>query len=172
MTMSVVTFYVLGVAAIACAFDLTRARIPNWLTFSAGFVALVFHTFSTQGQGLGLATLGLVVGLAVFFPLFALRAMGAGDVKLLAAFGAWIGPVAVLWVALYGAIAGGVFALALMVRRGYLREGLTNIRTLLRFWSLFGMKPLPSVSLDSPRAMRLPYALPIAVGLVVTLWRA
>jgi prepilin peptidase CpaA len=171
MTMSVVTFYVLGVAAIACASDLKSARIPNWLTFSAAIVGLCFHTFSAHGQGLGSAALGLVIGLALFFPVFALRAMGAGDVKLLAALGAWIGPAAIGWVALYTAIAGGVLALVVMVWRGYLRQGLSNIRTLLKFWSLVGLKPLPEVSLDSPNTLRLPYALPIAVGLLVTLWQ-
>ena len=171
MTMNVVTFYVLVVAIIACASDLKTARIPNWLTFSAAFVALAFHTVSTQGQGLGVATFGLVTGLAVFFPVFALRAMGAGDVKLLAALGAWIGPGPVLWVAIYTAIAGGVLAVVVMLWRGYLRQGLSNIRALLKFWSLVGIKPLPEVSLDSPHSLRLPYALPIAVGLVVTLWQ-
>lgn len=170
--MSVITFYVLLVAVIACVTDLRSARIPNWLTFSAAIVALGFHTFAGEGMGLGTALLGLVVGLAVFFPLFALRAMGAGDVKLLAAFGAWVGPISILWVALYTALAGGAFALMLMASRGYLRQGLGNIRTLLKFWSLFGLRPLPAVSLDSPHTLRLPYALPIAVGLVVMLWRA
>ena len=54
------------------------------------------------------------------------------------------------WVALYTAIAGGVLALVVAVWRGYLRQGLSNIRTLLKFWSLVGLKPLPEVSLDSP----------------------
>ena len=58
-----------------------------------------------------------MVGLLLFLPLFALRAMGGGDVKLLAAFGAWLGPVLVFWVAVYGAIAGGVLALLLVLWR-------------------------------------------------------
>ena len=61
---------------------------------------------------------GWIVGLLVFLPLFALRAMGGGDVKLLAAFGAWLGPALVFWVAVYGAIAGGLLALLLVLWRG------------------------------------------------------
>ena len=56
------------------------------------------------------ASLGLAVGLAVFFPFFALGGMGGGDVKLMAALGTWIGWSPIVWTALYGAVAGGVMA--------------------------------------------------------------
>jgi prepilin peptidase CpaA len=169
--MMTATICVVAVAALACLWDLTSARIPNWLTFTAAAAAIVFHTFAPQGQGLGAAVAGLVLGLLIFFPLFALRAMGAGDIKLLAAVGAWIGSSAVFWVAVYASVAGGVLALVVMVARGHLRRGLQNIQSLLTFWWVSGVKPLPSVSLDDPHAVRLPYAVPIAVGLMVTLWQ-
>ena len=69
------------------------------------------------------AALGLFVGLAVFFPLFALGAMGAGDVKLMAAVGAWIGAKPILYVALYGSVAGGVLALVVAVRSALSQAG-------------------------------------------------
>jgi prepilin peptidase CpaA len=169
--MMAVTICVVALAALACLWDLTSARIPNWLTLTAAAAAIGFHTLAPQGQGLGPAAAGLVVGLVIFFPLFALRAMGAGDVKLLAAVGAWIGSSAVLWVAVYASVAGGVLALVVMVTRGHLRQGFRNIQSLLMFWWISGVKPLPSVSLDNPHTVRLPYAVPIAVGLMVTLWR-
>ena len=171
MIMSVVTICALTVAAIACVWDLKSARIPNWLTFTAAAVAIVFHTFAPEGSGLGVAARGLVIGLAVFFPVFALRAMGAGDIKLLGALGAWLGGKAVLFVAIYASIAGAVLALIVMAARGYLREGLTNIKALVMFWWVEGLKPVPALTLDAPNSVRLPYAVPIAVGLVVTLWR-
>jgi prepilin peptidase CpaA len=97
--------------------------------------------------------------------------MGAGDVKLMAALGVWIGWQAVLQVALFGAIAGGVLAVGLALWRGYLTTALKNIAALLRFWSVEGIKPLPALTLEAGTGLRLPYALPIMVGLVVTLWR-
>lgn len=169
--MMAVTISVVTVVALACLWDVTRARIPNWLTFTAAAAAMAFHALAPQGHGAGAAVAGLVLGLAVFFPLFALRAMGAGDIKLLAALGAWLGWSDVLWVAVYASMTGGVLALVVMIVRGHLRQGLQNIQSLLTFWWLSGLKPLPSVSLDDPRAVRLPYAVPIAVGLMVTLWR-
>ncbi len=156
--MTVTTICVLTVAALACLWDLKSARIPNWLTFSAAALALAFHSVAPQGQGLGMALRGLAVGLAVFFPVFALRAMGAGDVKLLAALGAWLGAATVFWVAVYTSVAGGVLAIVVMLARGYLMQGLRNIRTLIQFWWLAGIKPLPAVSLDDPNTLRLPYA--------------
>jgi prepilin peptidase CpaA len=171
MTMPVTTVCVIAIALVACVWDVKSARIPNWLTFTAAVAAVVFHALAPQGHGLGAAVGGLLLGLAIFFPLFALRAMGAGDIKLLAALGAWIGWSQVFWVAMYASVAGGVLAIVVMLARGHFWKGLQNIRTLLTFWMIAGVKPLPSVSLDDPKSVRLPYAVPIAVGLMVTLWR-
>jgi prepilin peptidase CpaA len=115
--------------------------------------------------------LGLFAGLAVFFPLFALRAMGAGDVKLMAAVGAWIGAVSILNVALYGSVAGGVLAVIVAIRRGYLKKALSNVKMLVTFWWVEGIKPFPALTLESKEGLRLPYAVAIAAGLAVTLWQ-
>ncbi len=77
---------------------------------------------------------GWFVGIALFFPIFALGGLGAGDVKLLGAIGAWLGPSVVLRVALYSTMAGGVLALALAVRSGYARTAFRNIAFLLKYW--------------------------------------
>jgi prepilin peptidase CpaA len=113
---------------------------------------------------------GLLVGLGLLLPLFALRGLGGGDVKLLAALGAWIGPGAALWMVLWAAVAGGPLALAVALRAGYLRSALQNVWSLLMFWRVSGLRPHPSLNLNISGAPRLPYALPIAVGLVVSLW--
>ena len=116
---------------------------------------------------------GLMVGLAVFFPLFALGAMGAGDVKLMAAIGAWIGWKAIVLVALYGSLAGGVLALivALATVATCAHGARVTSRCWLVYWWVEGVKPLPALTLESKHSVRLPYALAIAAGLAVTLWR-
>jgi prepilin peptidase CpaA len=159
------------VGALACATDLRSARIPNVLTFSAIAAALVFHAAAPAGLGLQAAGLGLVVGLLVFFPFFALGAMGAGDVKLMAALGTWLGWYAAINVALFGALAGGVLAIVVALWHGYLRTALRNLKNLFFHWWLTGVQPLPELTLDHGKGLRLPYALPIMAGLVVTLWR-
>ena len=158
----------LGVASSAT--DWKTRRIPNALTFGATVVAIAFGGATGGVSGLGWSVAGWMVGLLVFLPLFALRAMGGGDVKLLAAFGAWLGPALVFWVAVYGAIAGGVLALVLVLWRGRLWATIANMRDIVTHWRLSGLKPHPVVTLDNPGAVRMPYALPIALGALATLW--
>lgn len=159
------------VGAIACATDLRSARIPNVLTLSAVLAGVVFHAVTSGGSGAAAAGLGVLAGLLVFFPFFALGALGAGDVKLMAALGAWLGWQPTVNVALYAAVAGGVLAVAVSLWHGYLARALGNLRTLFTHWWLVGVTPLPELTLDKGTGLRLPYALPIMAGLVVALWR-
>jgi prepilin peptidase CpaA len=168
--MNIVEVCALSLAGAACLFDLKSARIPNKLTFAAAGLALVFHAAAPQGQGVGAAMAGLLVGLTLFLPVFALGAMGAGDVKLMAALGAWLGWHPAIYIALYGAVAGGVLAVLVASTHGYLHQAFRNLKGLLGYWWVAGVKPLPALTLESKSAMRLPYALPIAVGVVVTVW--
>jgi prepilin peptidase CpaA len=160
----------LAVVLVGCITDLKTRRIPNALTFSAAAAALVFHAVQGGWSGAGQAAAGLGVGLVVFLPLFALGGLGGGDVKLLAALGAWVGPAAILWTAVWTGIAGGPLALLLAFSRGYLGRAFQNVWLLLMFWRVEGLKPHPAVNLSTPGTPRLPYALPIALGLMVTLW--
>jgi prepilin peptidase CpaA len=161
---------VLALGAAAAAIDSTTRRIPNALTLASAVAGVVFAAVTGGLHGLGWSLAGWVVGLLLFLPLFALRAMGGGDVKLLAAFGAWLGPALVCWVAVYGAIAGGALALPLVLWRGRLRTTIVNMWAIVTHWRLAGLKPHPVVTLDNPDAVRMPYALPIALGALATLW--
>jgi prepilin peptidase CpaA len=161
---------VLALGVAATAVDVSTRRVPNALTFGAAAAGMAFALATGGMAGLGWSVAGWVVGIALFLPLFALRAMGGGDVKLLAAMGAWLGPALVCWVAVYGAIAGGVVALPLLVWRKRLRATLVNMWGLVAHWRTSGLEPHPVVTLDNPEAVRLPYALPIALGALATLW--
>lgn len=158
------------VAVGACFWDLQVRRIPNVLTLGAALAALAFHAIVAGVAGLGMSAAGWVVGLLLFLPLFALRGTGGGDVKLLAAFGAWVGPGLVVWVALWSAVAGGILALALSARTGYTKQAFTNVWGLLSFWRVMGLQPHPGMTLESSAGPRLPYAVPMAAGLGIALW--
>ena len=160
-----------GIALAACVIDLRTRRIPNVLTLGAAAAAIVFHAATNGTSGLTSAALGWVLGLLLFLPLFLLRGIGGGDVKLLGALGAWVGPSMVLWVAAFGAIAGGVFALVVSAKHGYTRQAFSNVWGLLSYWRVMGVQTHPGLSLDAKTtAPRLPYALPMAAGLGITLW--
>ncbi len=158
------------VGAAACVTDYRSRRIPNVLTFGASVVAVLFFGVTAGLAGVAAALEGWAVGCLLFLPWFALGGMGAGDVKLLAALGAWAGPGPAVWMALYASIAGGVFAVLVSLGSGYLREMLRNLWGLLMFWRVVGVRPHPALTLRTGRGPRLPYAFPITVGAVAVIW--
>ena len=168
--MTVPMWVSVGIASAACVTDLRTRRVPNVLTLGAAVAAMAFHAAGHGGSGLLFALFGWGLGLLVFLPLFALRGIGGGDVKLLAALGAWLGPSMVLWVAAFAAIAGGVFALIVSAKHGYTRKAFSNVWGLLSYWRVMGVQTHPGLTLDAATAPRLPYALPMAAGLGMTLW--
>ena len=161
----------LFVALVATICDVRTRRIPNVLTLAAAVAALVFGFVSTGVWGLGMSAAGWLVGAALFFPFFALGGMGAGDVKLLAALGAWVGPADAVWLAIFASIAGGVLAAVVSLYHGYLRQAIVNVWLMLMHWRTAGPGPIAGMTLRDSRGPRLAYAIPIAAGLVCTLWR-
>jgi prepilin peptidase CpaA len=155
---------------LSCITDLRTRRIPNVLTLSGIGVALIFHLVTGGLTAAGWSLAGCLLGALLFFPMFALRGMGAGDVKLLAAVGAWLGPGQVVIVAFATSIAGGVLGVMVAVGYGYFRTALSNLWLLLMHWRVTGLGPLPAVTLQGASGPRLAYAVPIAIGTVVTLW--
>jgi len=114
VVVSVVPAFIAGLAAVL---DIRSRRIPNALIVAALVLGLGIHVARGGLPGAGLAVGGAVVGGLILFPLYRIRAMGAGDVKLLAALGALVGPQMILWVALYSAIMGGVVAAFMLAQR-------------------------------------------------------
>lgn len=160
----------LVVTALACYTDLRSRRIPNALTFPAALAAVAAAALIDGASGATTSATGWIVGVAIFFPFFALGGLGAGDVKLLGAIGAWVGPSIVIRVGLYSAMAGGVFAFALALKSGYVRKAFHNIAHLVKFWTTVGFQPVEGLTLQDERAPKLAYALPMMAGLLVTLW--
>ena len=166
-----ITAPVVVIAVTACVFDMRTRRIPNALNFGAALAGLLVHWLTGGSEGAMVAAGGWVVGLFLFLPFFALRGMGGGDVKLLAALGAWLGPQQVLWLAIYTGIAGGVMGVWAAAASGYLKTALRNVFGALIYWGTVGLKPVPGLTLESGKAPRLAYALPILAGTLVALWQ-
>jgi prepilin peptidase CpaA len=170
MTVSMGALLAVGVSSLAAVCDVRAARIPNWLTFGAFACGLGFQLIALGPRGFVWSLAGAGAGLGLFLPLFLLGGMGAGDVKLMAALGAWLGPAGAAWTALYAALAGGVMAVVVALARGYLRTAFANVWTLLGFWRFVGIRPLDGITLQTSKGPRLPYALPITAGLFAALW--
>jgi len=90
--------------------DLRRGVISNWISVSAMAGGLLYHALRGGWRGLAMAAGGALVGLAVFLAPYCLGGMGGGDVKLMAAFGALLGPWGILTAALLASILGGLMA--------------------------------------------------------------
>ena len=124
--MLVPMFAVLGCAAVI---DLRSRRIPNWLTASlaaAGVAASVLPARTVLGVTPSQAILGLLTGLALNISLFVLRIRGGGDVKLFAAVGAWVGPLAIFQIFIIATLAAAAAALVQGIVSGTLTELLHN----------------------------------------------
>jgi prepilin peptidase CpaA len=160
----------LALAVVACGWDLRTRRIPQMLTLGGALAGFAFHVWN-GGSTAGVASAtGWAVGIAIFFVPFALGGLGAGDVKLLGAIGAWLGPMNALWVGLYAGVAGGILAIFVALTKGYLFQAVGNVGVMLAYWRLNGVKPLPEITLEHSQGPRLAYAVPILAGTMVTLW--
>jgi prepilin peptidase CpaA len=159
-----------AVAIAACAYDLRSHRIPNVLTFGAAVAGFVAALATGGGTALGWSVAGWAVGLILFLPVYAVGGMGAGDVKLLATLGAWLGPLLVFHAALYTAIAGLVLAVIIMWVHRCAARTIANLHLLVTHWRVFGFTAAPGLTLDTSASPKLAYALPILIGTVVAVW--
>ena len=134
-------------------------RLPNWLTLGGAVLGLTLALAVGGTEALGRGATGWLLGGAILAPFFVMGAMGAGDVKLLAMIGAFVGPEHVLNAFICAGLIGGVFALALLVHRRQL------VPALVCLWLT---RRLPR--LDDPGAITLPYGVAIAAGGVIVLF--
>jgi prepilin peptidase CpaA len=158
----IVVAAVAAASVAAAAIDLRTGRIPNPLTASIAAAGLGLAAFGMTGHSVASALVGAAVGFGLMLPGHVLGGTGAGDVKLLAALGTWLGPAGVLMAFLYSAIAGGLLAVAHAVRRR--RLGTTLSRTARLVAGQEGAKQ----EIDrSAGATRFAYGPALAVGAIV-----
>ena len=154
----------LTVATVGAVKDFRGHRIPNWLTYSGLIAALVVRIGLggwTELRG-GLA--GMLFAGGIFFLLFLLGGMGGGDVKLMAAVGAWVGLAQVGILLVISAIAGGLLAAGYVLVHKRLFESLRNVAELVRHHLTEGLAPHPTLNVRQAGTLRLPYGLAIAIG--------
>lgn len=156
---------VLGLTLLAAAYiDLRRHRIPNLLSVGAAVLGLClqFGFYGLEGVAWGLG--GYTLGLGLMLPSYATGFMGAGDVKLMAAVGAFLGPKLTLWAAALTLIAGGGIALCVLAARGGLWELLCRYGRMIRFTLTTGLLSYERARSGEAAAQRFPYAAAIGLG--------
>ena len=113
--MKMLTAIVITLGCAAAIDDLRRNAISNWINLGALAAGLAYHSTQRGLPGLGLAAAGALIGFLLFLALYLLGAMGAGDLKLMAAFGSLLGPSGILLTALLAAPIGGLIAAAILL---------------------------------------------------------
>jgi prepilin peptidase CpaA len=113
------------------------------------------------------AVTGLVLGFSIWIIFHIAGGLGAGDVKMFAAAGAWLGPSGAWRAALVAALVGGVLSLAVLAWQRRTREGVERVA--LSF-SMFSLAPLGTVSPGAERKAYLPYGVALACGALLTAW--
>lgn len=145
--------------------DVRSYRIPNLISLGGALVGFAFLCTQQGMHGAFESITGWVTGLLVLLPLYALRIMGAGDIKLLAMTGAFVGAPEVLVVTLYVLVAGGVFALLTAVAQGSLKQALNNATVFAARAGTPGRsETLSELVQETPVSGKLPYAIPILIG--------
>jgi prepilin peptidase CpaA len=162
----------------AAVYDVRYRRIPNWLTLGGVLAGMLLNAFLFHGpggwfgvQGLVSSVMGLIVAFGIYVFLYALHAMGAGDVKLMGAVGAIVGWVNWFWIFLATAILGGIAGAILVVLRGRVRKTLFNVGFILSEMSQGHAAYLKNEELDvkSKKSLGLPHGAVIAAGTILFL---
>jgi prepilin peptidase CpaA len=152
----------------AAVCDYRTHRIPNWLVLSGALFGVIYNIALPPYHNVLFPLAGLGLGLLLFLPLYLVRAMGAGDVKLLAMVGAFLGPGETFHAALATMIVGGVLAILFVLSRGTALRMMHNLASLFKpgFVGFLG-GPAPSMRIEAgASAGKLPYGVAIAIGTI------
>ncbi|WP_151637696.1 A24 family peptidase [Noviherbaspirillum aerium] len=171
--------FLLGAFLVAavCS-DLKSRRIPNKLVLAGIGAGCALNSVLPEGNGflsalpgaagIGAALAGLATGFCLMLPMYLLRALGAGDVKLFAMTGAFLGAEAMLPVVLATLIAGGALSLVVAIHADRLRRLADNLRTmLLASYFKLAMNEMPAFSAMPEPAGKMPYGVAIAAGTLI-----
>lgn len=163
--------FVFSMLVVAALIDGTERRVPNWLTLPTILAGLAFSTWLDGLSGLGWSFTGFALGIAMLVVPYALNAMGAGDVKLMGALGAWVGPDLIVVSFLASAIVGGFMGVAMIL---WQKTGWQSLHRLqLAFGNLAAFRDLSAeVPGEYRPSTKLPYGIPIAIGSTAVLFLA
>jgi len=163
----VVLFTLLAIASVS---DYRIYRIPNWLTVGGAVFALIYKTATavSPSSGFLVAFGGLFLGFALMLPLYALRVMGAGDVKLMAMVGAFLGVHETFQAILFAFIVGGIAAIGFALYKRKLRRLLKNTKQVVYEMSVLSMVGVkPDAHIEAHQSVgKLPFGICISVGTI------
>lgn len=163
-----VSWFLTVVLVVAAAIDGWKLKVPNWLT-----IPLIVSAWGCSGalfgwSGLWASLQGTAVGLGLLLPAYAIGGMGAGDVKLLAGVGAWLGMIDTLWAFVVSAIVGAALAIGMVLYRGgWRRHQQQFVAIVQEILTVRNPEELAARAAErKPQMLLLPYGIPIALGTI------
>ncbi len=153
---------------VAAVIDGLKLKVPNWITFPMIISGWIYSGCVQGPEGVMWSLLGTIVGLALLMPAYAIGGMGAGDVKLLAGVGAWVGSTTTFYAFCVSAVLGGIIAVGMVLYR----RAWEHHRD--QFWSIVNevttirdADKLSAIAAERKKSMLLlPYGIPIALGTI------
>jgi len=144
--------------------DGKELRVPNWITFPMILSGLVYSAVAGGGFLAGMT--GMLMGLACLLPLYAVGGMGAGDVKLMAGMGAWLGWQITLEAFIVSVVVGAIMAVLMVLLKGTWKKHYENFLTILSEWVVIrNPYELSRIAAErKPTMALLPYGIPICIG--------
>jgi prepilin peptidase CpaA len=179
---------------LAAFIDGWALKVPNWVTlplvlsgWGLGLIHDAGYSFDGGHGGFSMAFLGTAFGFALLFPMLVIRGVGEGDVKMQMGFGAWAGAYfgidgptglhglgVVFWAFCFGAIAGGVFGMAMILIRRQFSKNAGTLGEIMMDLQLFATGSAGQAAKRAEerrsRWVKLPYGIPLCVGFLLYLW--
>jgi prepilin peptidase CpaA len=154
---------------LASWIDYAQRRVPNWLNLALIIVGFGVQGMFFAGDGLLTGFLGMLTGFGLLIIPWLMHAMGAGDVKLMAAIGVWLGPALTFQSFLLGVVLGGVAGVIMIVVGGRVHLAAANMQIIFAkcmssktLFSEFG-----SVQSFGTTTQKLPYGVPLTAGTLI-----
>ena len=165
-------------ASIVAAFtDVWKFKVYNILTIPLLVSGLLYNGVVGGWMGLANSILGLSFGFVILLLFYLIGGMGAGDVKLMAAIGAWLGMPLIFYVFIASAIAGGIYAILLMIFTSGVQDMMTNMYIMLHRMKIFSRHLIPDTRIETEvkrgdrRRRLIPFAMVVSFGVLATfLW--
>lgn len=152
------------VALLGAITDVRNARLPNRLTYTALVAAIILRAALLGWSGLKSGAIGILIAGGLFSVLYVVGAMGGGDMKMMAAIGAWVGSSHIATVLIAIGLAGGVLALVSIVFHKNLVQTVRNTVLLTCYRFISGLQPHPEMNIQAPGSRRVPFGVAIAMG--------
>lgn len=152
------------IAGVSIFTDLTQRKIFNWLTFPSMLIGIIF-SMSSHGllQGVLFSGSGILMGFALYSGIYALGGMGAGDVKLIMAFGAWLGWHTTVEAGLLAILLGGGIAILFLAFRGRLSSFISKM---FLFFLPFFIKDLEIHAFRVDQSLKMPFGVSIGLAAI------